>query len=211
VVKFQGFCSGVKNAMQVQRSTVLRYTLFEFHSNQVIMPRFEIDVDPCDHITADAIGQPGQRVFYLQGYQNQRTITLLIEKIQLQSLSIGIEQLLSQIHHENPSLPEASADYVEENMHIHPPFDPLFRVGEIGLGYDAERDRVVIFLKELLSEEADPESAAIVRFWCSRHQARRLAHWGMEVVQRGRPICPQCGQPMDPEGHFCPKKNGHKH
>ncbi|MGC8856039.1 MAG: DUF3090 domain-containing protein [Anaerolineae bacterium] len=175
------------------------------------MPRFEIDVDPCDHITADAIGQPGQRVFYIQGYQDQRTITLLIEKVQLQSLSIGIEQFLSQISNENPSLPEASADYLEENMHIHPPFDPLFRVGEIGLGYDAERDRVVIFLKELLSEEADPESAAIVRFWCSRDQVRRLAHWGMEVVQRGRPICPQCGQPMEPEGHFCPKKNGHKH
>jgi hypothetical protein len=47
------------------------------------MPRFEIDVDPCDHITADAIGNPGQRVFYLQAYQDQRTITVIIEKTQL--------------------------------------------------------------------------------------------------------------------------------
>ena len=56
------------------------------------MPRFEIDVDPCDHLTADAIGKPGQRVFYLQAYQEQRTITIIIEKAQLLSLAIGIEQ-----------------------------------------------------------------------------------------------------------------------
>ena len=66
------------------------------------MPRFEIDVDPCDHITADAIGTPGQRVFYLQAYQDQRTITILIEKTQLQSLAIGIEQFLSQTQPAKP-------------------------------------------------------------------------------------------------------------
>ena len=50
------------------------------------MPRFEIDVDPCDHITADALGAPGQRVFYLQAFQDARTVTVIIEKVQLQSL-----------------------------------------------------------------------------------------------------------------------------
>jgi hypothetical protein len=38
-----------------------------------------------------------------------------------------------------------------------------------------------------------------------------LCRWGMNVAAHGRPTCPQCGEPMDPEGHFCPKKNGHKH
>jgi hypothetical protein len=51
----------------------------------------------------------------------------------------------------------------------------------------------------------------VVRFWASRAQIRMLARWGVEVVSRGRPICPQCGQPEEPEGYFCPKKNGHKH
>jgi uncharacterized repeat protein (TIGR03847 family) len=175
------------------------------------MPRFEIDVDPCDHITADAIGQPGQRVFYIQAFQDQRTVTVIIEKTQLHSLAIGVEQFLSQISKQNPDLPEASGDYVEQTMRINPPVDPLFRVGEIGLGYDKDRDLVVIFVKELLAEEADPESAASVRFWCSREQIRKMARWGAEVITHGRPICPQCGQPMEAEGHFCPKKNGHKH
>ena len=175
------------------------------------MPRFEIDVDPCDHITADGIGKPGQRVFYLQAYQDQRTVTVIIEKAQLQSMAIGIEQFLSQVGEQNPELDEATGDYVEDIMHINPPVDPLFRVGEIGLGYDKERDRVVLFTKELLTEEDDPETAAVVRFWASRSQVRMLARWGVEVASRGRPMCPQCGQPMEPEGHFCPKKNGHKH
>ncbi len=175
------------------------------------MPRFEIDVDPCDHITADAIGSPGQRVFYLQAYQEERTITILIEKAQLQTLAIGVEQFLSQINQQNPDLEEASGDFFEEHMRIHPPVDPLFRAGEIGLGYDKERDRVVIFTKELLTEEDEPESAAQIRFWATRTQIRKLARWGMDVTNRGRPVCVQCGQPMEPEGHFCPKKNGHLH
>ena len=172
------------------------------------MPRFEIDVDPCDHLTADAIGKPGQRVFYLQAYQEQRTITIIIEKAQLLSLAIGIEQFLAQLSQQNPELEEASGDFVEDIMRISPPVDPLFRAGEIGLGYDKDRDRVVIFTKELLTEEADPESAAQVRFWATRTQLRMLARWGQDVASRGRPVCPQCGQPMEPEGHFCPKKNG---
>jgi uncharacterized repeat protein (TIGR03847 family) len=175
------------------------------------MPRFEIDVDPCDHITADAIGAPGQRVFYLQAYQDQRTITILIEKAQLQSLAIGIEQFLSQINQQNPGLEEAAGEFHEEQMRIQPPVDPLFRAGEIGLGYDKERDRVVIFAKELLTEEDEPESAAQIRFWATRSQMQKLARWGADVINRGRPICPQCGQPMEPEGHFCPRKNGHLH
>jgi uncharacterized repeat protein (TIGR03847 family) len=173
------------------------------------MPRFEIDVDPCDHITADALGKPGQRVFYIQAFQDQRTITVIIEKTQLNSLAIGIEQFLSQISHQNPNLPEASGDYVEEVMRINPPVDPLFRAGEIGLGYDKERDLVVVFVKEILMEDDDPDKAAVIRFWTTRAQVRKLARWGMDVVSRGRPICPQCGLPEEPEGHFCPKKNGH--
>jgi len=175
------------------------------------MSRIEIDLDPCDHITVDAIGQPGQRVFYIQAFQEQRTVTVIIEKAQVISMSIGVEQFLSQVALQNNKLDDPSSDYVEEVMRINPPVDPLFRVGEIGLGYDKDRDQVVLFAKELLTEDADPESAGIVRFWCTREQVRKMARWGMEVAQRGRPLCPQCGQPIEPEGHFCPKKNGRLH
>jgi uncharacterized repeat protein (TIGR03847 family) len=171
----------------------------------------EIDLQPLSHITTDAIGSPGKRVFYVQGWQGSRTITLIVEKIQIQSLAVGLEQFLAEIQQKFPDLPEASADFLEEKMHIQPPVDPLFRVGELGLGYDADRDLVVLVTRELLAEEQEPEEGRVVRFWCTRSQIRAMCHWGMEVASRGRAICPQCGEPMDPAGHFCPKRNGHKH
>lgn len=177
------------------------------------MSPIDIELNPVDHITTDAIGPPGKRIFYLQGWQGERTVTLLIEKLQIQTLAVGIEQFLAEIQEKFPHLAEASADYIEEKMHIHPPVDPLFRVGEIGLGYDTEHDLIVLVVRELPAEGQDPtdESLGIVRFWCTRSQVRAMARWGIEVASRGRPLCPQCGEPMDPQGHFCPKKNGHKH
>jgi uncharacterized repeat protein (TIGR03847 family) len=175
------------------------------------MPPTEIELNPVTHITADAIGQPGKRVFYIQAWQDQRTITLIIEKIQLQSLAVGVEQFLGEVSEKFPELPEADADYVEARMRISPPVDPLFRAGEFGLGFDADRDMLVLVVRELLPDDQEPDEAGVVRLWCTRSQLRALARWGLEVISRGRPLCPQCGEPMDPDGHFCPKKNGHKH
>ncbi len=171
----------------------------------------EIDLQPVNHITTDAIGQPGKRVFYLQGWHETRTVTLIVEKIQIQSLAVGLEHFLDDLKEKYPEMSEASNSYDEEQMRIHPPVDPLFRVGELGLGYDAENDLVVLVARELIADGEDAEQARVVRFWCTRNQIRAMCHWGIQVAAQGRPICPQCGEPMDPTGHFCPKKNGHKH
>jgi len=177
------------------------------------MPRIELDLDPVAHITADALGLPGQRVFYLQGWRENdpQPVTVILEKVQLQSLAIGVEQILAELAQKQPELSEADSDYDEQKMHIHSPVDPLFRAGDIGLGYDVDRDLMVVQAREILVEGKDAEQMGIIRFWCSRSQVRSLARWSVEVINRGRPICPQCGEPMDPGGHFCPKKNGHKH
>ncbi len=177
------------------------------------MPRTELDLNPVQHITADAIGQPGKRVFYLQGWRESdiHPVTIIIEKIQLQTLATGLEQILTEMGNQHPDSNEPEEEYDEDKMHIVPPVDPLFRAGEMGLGYDADQNLIVILVREIVMEDGDPEDASVVRFWCNPTQARWLATWSTEVVNRGRPICPQCGQPMEPEGHFCPKKNGHKH
>lgn len=169
----------------------------------------DIELQPVTHIVVDAIGPPGKRVFYIQGWQDDRTVTLIVEKFQIQSLAIGLEQFLIEIEENNPDLSPASADYTEENMHILPPVDPLFRVGELGLGYDADNDLLILVAREQTRDEEDPEDSRVVRFWCTRSQLRAMSSWGIEIASRGRPLCPQCREPMDPEGHFCPKKNGH--
>lgn len=167
----------------------------------------ELDLNPVTRITTGAVGPPGKRVFYLQARKDDELVTLLVEKHQVQSLAIGLEEFLAELHKRLPDLPEASADYDDEQMALEEPLDPRFRVGQIGLGYDEDSDRLVLVARELIDEEAESE---VVRFWCTRSQLRAMCYWGLEVASRGRPICGNCGEPKDPEGHFCPKSNGHK-
>jgi uncharacterized repeat protein (TIGR03847 family) len=175
------------------------------------MPKIDMELKPVDRLTVDAIGKPGERVFYIQAVKDDQVVTLIVEKLQVQSLAMGLEQFMADISQKFPDLPEASPAYVESEMHIEPPVDPLFRVGELGLGYEGETDLMVLVAREILVEGQDAEEAGVARLWCTRSQLRAMCHWGVEIANRGRPICPQCGEPMEPEGHFCPKKNGHKH
>jgi uncharacterized repeat protein (TIGR03847 family) len=172
------------------------------------MPQDDIVLDPVDHITVDALGKPGQRIFYIQAIKGARKITLIIEKIQLQSLLEGTNEFLDEIKNRFPRKTKSEVSFQEDDMHIQPPVDPEFRAGYMGLAYDETRDLVCIFAREAQLSE---EEGRLVRFWCSRAQLIAAAKWGAIIIQRGRPICPQCSQPMELEGHFCPKKNGRKH
>ncbi len=175
------------------------------------MPRELIELDPVTHITIDAIGKPGERVFFIQAVSAERTLTLLVEKVQVQTLNLAVRRFLEEIKASNPALPEASDAYDEDRMQIIPPVDPIFRVGEITLAYDVERDLMSLIAREILTGEMDLEEASEVRLWGTRSQMLAMCAWGEDLANRGRPLCPQCGEPMEPEGHFCPKKNGHKH
>lgn len=93
------------------------------------MPSKEIDLHPVSHIMTDAIGPPGKRIFYLQGWKEDRTITLIVEKFQIQSLAVGFEQFMAELLEKYPELPEATGEYEQEKMQIHPPVDPLFSRG----------------------------------------------------------------------------------
>lgn len=169
------------------------------------------DIRPAQHLTTGTRGEPGQRVFFLQASDGVDTMTLIIEKIQLLSLEKGAEQFLSDLEERYPQITAAEEAYEEETMELQEPLDPLFRVGNLGLGYDEEEDMIVLLAREIGLRDAENEDARTVRIWCSRSQLRALCAHGLVIAGRGRPICPHCGEPINPEGHFCPKRNGHKH
>ena len=177
------------------------------------MPRTEITLEPVTRLTADAIGKPGKRTFYLQAADEKQTITLGIEKIQLQSLVVGIGRFLDEVAERFPAMATAQVTPDENAMRLQLPLEVLFHAGDLGLAYDSERDWACLIAKEQEFQElkeGEEKLGDIVRMWCTRSQLRALSAWGSAVVAAGRPICPQCQQPMEPEGHFCPKKNGHK-
>ncbi len=176
------------------------------------MSHISIDINPVIHITVDAIGQPGERVFYLQGRGPDQVITLLIEKFQIQTLALAVENLMSELREKTPDLPYASPNYKEEDMTLEPPLDPLFRVGELSLGYDPSQDLLILFAKELSLDmpETEEGETSEIRFWCTRSQLWAMGRWAIELASRGRPVWPSTGEPILPPGEFSPKNNGHK-
>ena len=164
----------------------------------------ELDLNPVTRVTTGAVGPPGKRVFYIQARTDEELVTLIVEKHQVQSLAVGVDEFLRDLKERLPDLAEASSDYSQDEMELEEPLDPKFRVGQIGLGYDEASDRLVLVAREV------NDGPDVVRFWCTRSQIRAMCSWGLEVASRGRPICGNCGEPKDPEGHFCPKSNGHQ-
>ena len=75
------------------------------------MPQEDIVLDPVDHITIDALGKPGQRIFYIQAIKGTQKITLIIEKIQLQSLLEGTNKFLDEIRKRFPEITEPEISF----------------------------------------------------------------------------------------------------
>ena len=86
------------------------------------------------------------------------------------------------------------------------PVIPVWRIAQMGVGYDDDEDRIIIVVQELVEPG---ETAEVGRFTIEREHARAFARHALEVIAAGRPTCPLCGQALDPAGHFCPKSNGH--
>lgn len=179
------------------------------------------NLDPVTKITAGAVGVPGERTFYLQAKKDDVVVSLLVEKTQVEALARHVDALLSRLAETRPEL-AAVEDVQDDQLGLEEPLDEAFRVGQISLGYDADRDLVLLECEEFVpqpdeddAEEAvvEPAPAAepsVARFWVTRTQVRALAKHGASVAAAGRPRCQLCGQPIDPEGHFCPALNGHR-
>ncbi|HSR30620.1 MAG TPA: DUF3090 family protein [Anaerolineae bacterium] len=173
------------------------------------MPYQIFDLNPVDRITADAIGEPGKRVFYLQGRQGHRLVTVICEKEHVAALAMAIDHVLLTLADNDADAVVDPDPAIDGGMDLEYPLEPAFRAGRVNLGYDQASERLVVIAYELLDEDDDDE-ASVARFWATPAQMRAFSIHGQEVVAAGRPVCAMCGEPIDPEGHFCPRRNGHR-
>jgi uncharacterized repeat protein (TIGR03847 family) len=171
-----------------------------------------VEIGPVDRITAGAVGEPGQRTFYLQARAGAELVTLVVEKQQVELLSASILDILERVGLETEEGP------AEDEMALEEPLEPRWRVGRLSIGYAEDRDQLLLELEELIPELEDEEVAEqverpepdTIRLWATRAQMLALSRHGAAVAARGRPSCRFCGNPMDPEGHTCPAMNGHR-
>lgn len=168
----------------------------------------QIDLNPTNHLTVGTIGPPGQRTFFLQGSRGSQIISLVVEKEQAALLASSLESFLEELNRTRPLETRTAAEPVWMDMRLREPVEELFRVGNMGLGYSENDNLVVLIAYEQVEEGEDPN---VVSFWATRDQIQSLITHINDVVKQGRPICGNCGRPIDPEGHFCPQRNGHRH
>jgi len=163
------------------------------------------ELDPVDRIAVAAVGEPGQRRFFLLATGSGRTLTLSCEKSQIQALVARLHQMLEaqQIEAAESSAAAGATD---------PPGEPEWQIGEMGLGYHEARRMFVLVASQAAvgesTEETEASDAPSVRFWLSPDQVVAFSVQAESVLSAGRPLCPRCGLPMDPAGHPCPVMNG---
>jgi len=157
------------------------------------------DLDAPDHFTTGAVGPLGERVFYIQGRQKGQLVTLKSEKEQVRTLATYLAQMLDKLPTASEPTPQ-SLDLVE-------PMDEAWPVASLGLGWDEERQRIVVVAESVVEEEG--EEPATARFAVTRAQASAFVERAESLMKAGRPLCPMCSQPKDPAGHVCPRSNGH--
>ncbi len=175
-----------------------------------------MELSPVERITAGAIGEPGRRTFYLQARSGPEVVTVIVEKQQVELLSASILDILSRVERETGRGPD------DEELELEEPFEPLWRVGKLSIGYEEDGDRMLLELEELVAEPDEAEDLETqepsefegpeperIRLWATREQMLALSRHAAAVAEAGRPRCTFCGNPMDPEGHTCPAMNGH--
>jgi uncharacterized repeat protein (TIGR03847 family) len=169
----------------------------------------ENDLSP-EVFTADYSGRPGHRAFYLQARGGESHRTFAIEKEQVAALAEKLREMLVAIDRSDSVLAASAAR--DPALAGEPPLEPEWRVGAMGLAYDEGGDEILVVVQPADEEEeaeATLSESRSLRLRLRRDQIRAFVLHALAVVGEGRPPCPLCTLPMDPEGHRCPATNGH--
>jgi uncharacterized repeat protein (TIGR03847 family) len=186
------------------------------------MARVVHSYDDPDRFVAGTVGEPGARTFFLQARDGARLTSVACEKEQVMALAERLDVMLDEVARRFDREPSAPVG-VDDTDPLEQPIEEEFRAGTMTLAWEADAERVVIEVFAVVAEteagleESDPVTAAlesddgevfIVRI--SEEQARAFARRAVALVASGRPACPFCGRPIDPEGHICPRANGYR-
>lgn len=174
--------------------------------------------DPVERFVAGTVGQPGERTFFIQARYGARLISVSCEKVQVQALADRLAYMLREIKQSNPTI--SITRLQRDDAPLDTPIEEEFRIGVIGLAFDAERELIQIDLQEVSEgeqEESDfidvddlSSDQDILRVLISPSMADQFSKRALSVVNAGRQPCPFCGGPIDIRGHLCPRANGYR-
>jgi uncharacterized repeat protein (TIGR03847 family) len=177
------------------------------------------DFDPPDRFVAGTVGEPGERTFYLQASGGGRLVSVALEKVQVGALAEKIDELLDEVRRrqgDESVVPPSTTRELEDVAPLDAPIEEEFRVGTLALAWDGDTSSILIEAQSAVPEEESESVEAaeftgdMLRVRLTPLAARAFARRAQRVVAAGRPPCPLCGNPLDPQGHVCPRQNGHR-
>jgi uncharacterized repeat protein (TIGR03847 family) len=184
------------------------------------MPRRRYLFDPPERFVAGTVGQPGDRTFFLQAREGLRVVSVVMEKVQVAVLAERLGELIAEL--ERRGVPEAAIaprDTGDDSAPLDEPLNEAFRAGSLTLGWDGGAERVLVEARAQSEDgeaidpdeddDEDEDGPDLLRVRMSIAAARSFVSRAARVVAAGRPPCPLCGAPLDPQGHICPRRNGH--
>ena len=163
------------------------------------------ELGPLIHISAEAIGQPGQRRFRLRAIAGDgQSASLWLEKEQLNALADAIETVLKDEGYEHR--PRALDDLEPEpTFPLNATFD--VQIAQLSMGLNRDTRHVVLIASDRADSNESDATTVTVEF--DYRRASEFRSQARTVVSAGRPACPLCTAPMDPAGHVCVRTNGH--
>lgn len=196
------------------------------------MPRQVFFYEQPDRFVAGTVGQPGRRTFFLQASAAGRTTSVALEKAQVEALAQRVDELLDEVVRRtggSAAVPAVAPAELVDTAPLDAPVEEEFRVGTMALAWDTSDERMVLEAQALVEIDAGAEMSAedleaaeelllqdeengppMLRVRLTGAQARSFAKRALDVVAAGRPPCPLCSLPLDPEGHVCPRQNGYR-
>jgi len=147
-----------------------------------------------DKIMVGVRGDVGNRLFLFQVREGRRLAIIKCEKIQLAALAEWISQVVGELG--RPS-------HLPDDFTLEAEYEADFVAGDIAVSLDDEAQAIDVTMESI--EEDSSLSVRLTREW-----AAGLAIAIVRLVEAGRPLCPLCGGPLDPQGHDCPRTNGHR-
>lgn len=182
--------------------------------------------DSPDRFVAGTVGQPGEREFFLQAREGNRITSVGCEKQQVSVLAEHLDRVLDEVVRRSSggSAGPAGTTPTQDNQPLDAPIAEEFKVGTMTIAWDPSVDRIVIelFSNVDVDEEADEATAAaepdtdeveadeVFVIKITAAYARAFVARAQALVSAGRPACPFCLQPIDPQGHICPRANGYR-
>lgn len=178
--------------------------------------------DPPERFVTGTVGEPGSRTFFLQARSGTRVISVALEKQQVAALAERVDELLDEVMGSDTStavIPAVAPLGLQDTEPLEQPIDEEFRAGTMTLSWDPDDERIVIEVFPYTEaavvspeqvdqdfEEPEPDEVLLVRLEAGA--ARAFVQRTEQVLEAGRPSCPFCGNPIDPDGHLCVRANG---